>query len=94
MYKKIDTGIEGEEEETNLLVNADIPQCVWEDYNLIHPDTDSNDKTYGPTKEQGIVFEIMHLRSRSRVESGTKSQNPEDSRDWNLDLGFIIKILD
>ena len=36
-YIAIETGEETQEDEQNELTNENIPQCVWEDYNLIHP---------------------------------------------------------
>ena len=37
LYTPIGTGEEQEEEEQNQLTNAEVPQCIWEDYNYVHP---------------------------------------------------------
>ena len=37
LYTPINTGEEQEEEEQNQLTNAGVPQCIWEDYNYVHP---------------------------------------------------------
>ena len=36
-YDPLYTGSELQEETETTLTNEDIPQCIWEDWNYIHP---------------------------------------------------------
>ena len=37
LYDSFNTRSELQEETENTLTNEDIPQCIWEDWNYIHP---------------------------------------------------------